>query len=288
MSDVQPQGEAFVFGRHARDLSHLPNLAPDLCRSYQWPFHLRIHPDEWEFVAGKWRLIIERVGLRPGVGGVGGKHGDINSINDVGLLQDWSKVGDRKWVILPSGDNRLMGAISGGNFLRSVQVASGGKDGKIIVAAWERVTEDGQIVTDDEALTRISLKIARDVLSLEGPTRAAVSKVTRKLVTLRSQLLASAGSSRVQGGSYQLRKRIEKVSKTLHAITGDESYLEGIELSATATAEPVKAGKRGKTEKPDPSAAALAALAEKFGGVDKLAAALESLVVAKSGEVSNG
>lgn len=288
MSDVQPQGDVFVFGRHARDLSHLPSLTPDLCRSYQWPFHLRVHPDEWEFVAGAWRLIIERVSLRPGVGGVGGKHGDINSINDLALLQDWSKVGDRKWVILPSGDNRLAGVIPGGNFLRSVQVASGGRDGKVIVAAWERVTEDGQIVTDDEALTRISLKIARDVLSLEGPTRAAVSKVTRKLVTLRSQLLASAGSSRVQGGSYQLRKRIERVSKTLHAITGDESYLEGIELSATATAEPVKATKRGKGEKPDPAAATLAALAEKFGGVDKLAAALESLAAAKSGEVSNG
>lgn len=285
MSDVH-QGEAFSFGRQARDLSSLPNLTPDLCRSYQWPFHLRIHPDEWEFVGGKWRIVIERVGLRPGVGGVSGKHNDLSTIEDLGLLGNWAKAGDRKWVILPSGDNRLRGIFPEGNFLRKVRVASGGREGTVIIAAWERVTEDGRIETDEDELTRISLKVARDTLNLDGPTKAATRKVVQKLSNLRSMLLSSAGSSRIQGGSYLLKKRIEKVSKTLHAITRDESYLEGIELSE----EPAKSVKRSKEkpEKADTAAATLAALAEKFGGVDKLAAALESLAAAKAGEVTNG
>lgn len=282
------QGTVFSFGRQARDLSNLPELTPDLCRSYQWPFHLRIHPDEWEFVGGKWRLVIERVGLRPGVGGVGGKTTDINSIEDLGLLSTWAKVGDRKWAILPSGDNRLTAIFPEGNFLRKVRVASGGREGTVIVAAWERVTEDGRIVTDEEAMTDIAAKVADEVFGLSGPSQRAVSKVVLKLGRLRGHLLASAGSSRIQGGSYQLKKRIERVSRTLYAITREESYLEGIELSEEpAQAPKAKRGKE-KPEKVDQATATLAALAEKFGGVDKLAAALESLAAAKAGEVTNG
>ena len=289
MSDAQGlSGTPMSFGKGARDLSHLPNLAPDLCRSYQWPFHIRIHPDEWEVVGEKWRLCVERIGLRPGVAGVGGKPGDLNSLTDLPLLQDWSKVGDRKWVVLASGDHRLRDVFEDGNFLRSVKVASQGREGTVIIACWERVTEDGQIVNDDAVLHDYSVKLAKAIFELRGPTRAAERKVAQKLGKLRNQLLASAGASRVQGGSYQLKRRIARVSKLLAFITHDESYLDVIE-SADSAEPPKKARLKGKAAKEtEPSDSALAELVAKFGGADKLLAALASAQAKPDGEVANG
>lgn len=227
MSDAQ--GTPLIFGRAARTQSTLPNLAPDLCRSYQWPFHLRVHPDVWELGALDWQLCVERVGLRPGVGGVGGKHGSLDSITDLGLLNDWSKVGDRRWVIVASGDPRLAGLYPGGNFLRSVRVSSAGRDGNIIVGAWERVTEDGQVVDDPTERLQLSSTLAADVLALDGPTSAARAKVVTKLRGLLNQLQSSASSSRVPGGTVQLKKRIHRVASLLVRATGDEGYLLGVE-----------------------------------------------------------
>ena len=292
MSDAQGlSGTPMSFGKGARDLSHLPNLAPDLCRSYQWPFHIRIHPDEWEVVGEKWRLCVERIGLRPGVAGVGGKPGDLNSLTDLPLLQDWSKVGDRKWVVLASGDHRLRDVFEDGNFLRSVKVASQGREGTVIIACWERVTEDGQIVNDDAVLHDYSVKLAKAIFELRGPTRAAERKVAQKLAKLRNQLLSSAGASRVQGGSHQLKKRILRVSKMLVFITRDESYMEGIDLMESEKDE-AKKGKpsKAKPAKDEASApdSALAALIAKFGGADKLLAALASAEAAKVKEAEKG
>ena len=226
-------GSEFSFGRSARDMSDLPNLAPDLVRSYQQPFHLRIHPDKWEFVDGKWVLQVERSHLRPGVGGVGGKERDLESYDDTALLQQWAKHGDKRWVVIPNGDNRLRGIFGEtGNFLRRVDVQTVDnygrhRTGPVIIAAWEKVTELGKIDTDTEKLAEFSAKLAKAVLNIEGPSARAKSSVVNKYTTLLDQLEATSQRGR-DGGTISLKKRINKIRRTLAALTGDTSYTDNL------------------------------------------------------------
>ena len=226
-------GSEFVFGRSARDLSDLPTLAHDLVRSYQQPFHLRIHPDKWEFVDGKWLLQVERSHLRPGVGGVGGKERDLDSYDDTALLQQWAKHGDRRWAVIPNGDNRLRGIFGdNGNFLRQVTVQttdsySRHRTGPVIIAAWEKVTELGKIETDNEKLAEYSAKLAKAVFNIDGPSARAKSVVVNKYTALLDQLEATSQRGR-DGGTISLKKRINKIRRTLAALTGDTSYTDNL------------------------------------------------------------
>lgn len=234
------QGTEFQFGRGAKEASGLPVLESSLARSHQWPFHLRIHPNKWEFIAGKgqepgrWVLEIERCHLRPGVGGVGGKYGPdvLNTLDDTALLQQWANQGDRRWAILPNGDQRLRDGVFGesGNFLRIVPVESVDangrlRSGQVIIGCWERVTETGKIVQDADALEKISIGLAQTIFRLQGPPSAATAAVQRKLTDLLSSLEATAERSR-EGGSRMLKRRIAKIRKSLFEITGDSTYAD--------------------------------------------------------------
>ena len=226
-------GSEFSFGRSARDVSDLPTLASDLVRSYQQPFHLRIHPDKWEFVDGKWLLQVERSHLRPGVGGVGGKERDLESYDDTALLQQWAKHGDRRWAVIPNGDNRLRGIFGdNGNFLRRVDVQTTDsygrhRTGPVIIAAWEKVTELGKIETDNEKLAEYSAKLAKAVFNIDGPSARAKSVVVNKYTALLDQLEATSQRGR-DGGTISLKKRINKIRRTLAALTGDTSYTDNL------------------------------------------------------------
>ena len=226
-------GSEFSFGRSARDVSDLPVLTHDLVRSYQQPFHLRIHPDKWEFVDGKWLLQVERSHLRPGVGGVGGKERDLDSYDDTALLQQWAKHGDRRWAVIPNGDNRLRGIFGdNGNFLRQVTVQttdsySRHRTGPVIIAAWEKVTELGKIETDNEKLAEYSAKLAKAVFNIDGPSARAKSVVVNKYTALLDQLEATSQRGR-DGGTISLKKRINKIRRTLAALTGDTSYTDNL------------------------------------------------------------
>ena len=251
-------GSEFSFGRSARDISSLPTLTHDLVRSYQQPFHLRIHPDKWEFVDGKWRLQVERSHLRPGVGGVGGKERDLNSYEDTALLQQWAKHGDRRWTIIPNGDSRLRGIFGdNGNFLRQVEVQTidnygRHRTGPVIIAAWEKVTELGKIETDNEKMAEYSAKLATALFNMDKPPARAVAEVQKKYVILLEQL-ESSSQHKEGGGPYSLKVRINKIRRTLATLTGDETYLAGLFRLDDVQRDP-KAEKRKprepKAEKP--------------------------------------
>lgn len=224
-------GSEFSFGRSARDVSALPSLAPDLVRSYQQPFHLRIHPDKWEFVNGAWQLQVERCHLRPGVGGVGGQERDLDSYDDTALLQQWSRYGDKRWAAIPNGDNRLRGIFGEtGNFLRRVEVQTVDSNGHhrigpVIIAAWEKVTDVGTIENDDALLAEYSAKLAKSVLNIDGPSALAKQAVTTRYAKILSQLEATSQRGR-DGGTTSLKKRINKIRRILAAITGDTGYTD--------------------------------------------------------------
>jgi hypothetical protein len=257
MSEVQ--GSEYVFGRPAVVDLDLPDLASDLCRSYQWPFHLRMHRNRWEFVGGKWRPVVERVHLRPGAGGVGGKPGDINGMNDLALMQQWGKVGDGQWLIIPSGDPRIHGTCNeSGNFIRRVKVQNNGRPGHVLIAIWERVTDTGKIETDEQALTAFALQVIEKVARINAPTARAKHDATNKTRILLEQLQASAGSSRTPGGSPQLQKRIARVAALMADMTGEP--VEGSEQSEQSEPKRGK-GKRSAPPVTDPVEALRAALA---------------------------
>lgn len=257
MSEVQ--GSEYVFGRPAVVDLDLPDLRSDLCRSHQWPFHLRMHRHRWEFVGGKWRPVIERVHLRPGIGGVGGKPGDINGMNDLALMQQWSKVGDGQWLIIPSGDPRIHGTCNeSGNFIRSVKVQNNGRPGPVLIAIWERVTDTGKIETDEQALTTFALQVIEKVARINAPTPRALSDAKNKTRILLEHLQASADNSNIPGGSHQLQKRIARVEALLAAMNGEP--VEGSEQSEQSEPKRGK-GKRSAPPVTDPVEALRAALA---------------------------
>lgn len=222
-------GTEFSFGRSARDVSALPSLAPDLVRSYQQPFHLRIHPDKWEFVNGAWQLQIERCHLRPGVAGVGGQERDLDSYDDTSLIQQWSRYGDKRWAAIPNGDNRLRGIFGEtGNFLRRVDVQTVDNNGRhrvgpVIIAAWEKVTDVGTIENDNALLVEYSAKLAKSVLNIDGPSALAKQTVVLRYSKILGQLETTSQRGR-DGGTVSLKKRINKIRRILAAITGDTSY----------------------------------------------------------------
>lgn len=254
MSEVQ--GESFVFGKRAAVDPDLPNLTADLSRSYQWPFHLRMHRHKWEFVGDKWRPIVERVHLRPGVGGVGGKPGNIDTMNDLAMLQQWSKAEDGQWLIIPSGDPRIHGTCNAdGNFLRRVNVQHNGRTGSVLIGFWERVTQLGTIVTDEDVLTTFALQVMDKIGGIKEPTPRAIADAAKKTRILLAQLQASASGARTPGGSPQLRKRIERVAGLLSRMTGEP--VEGV-----AVEEPRQPRKIKTTRRADPLEALRAALAD--------------------------
>lgn len=226
-------GSEFSFGRSARDVSDLPMLAPDLVRSYQQPFHLRIHPDKWELVDGKWLLQVERSHLRPGVGGVGGKERDLDSYDDTAMLGQWAKHGDRRWAVIPNGDNRLRGIFGEtGNFLRRVEVQTVDsygrhRTGPVIFAAWEKVTELGMIDTDTDKLAEYSAKLAKAVFNIDGPSERAKSTVINRYRALLNQLESSSLNAK-EGGTTALKRRINKIRRILASLTGDTSYTDNL------------------------------------------------------------
>lgn len=201
--------------------------SPDLCASYQWPFHLRVHPDRWEYTGGSWRLEIERVHLRPGVAGVKGKEGDLGSIRDTALLGAWATAEDRKWVILSNGDKRLSSVFPDGLFLDSmaVSVVESGhlRAGSIQIASWEHLDAAGNIVDDAEKLALISAGIATALWGLNGPTAAARARVISGMTRVFDQL-ENTGSGRPNGGSPSLKRRLDKLRSNLFALTGDPRF----------------------------------------------------------------
>lgn len=201
--------------------------SPDLCASYQWPCHLRIHPDRWEYVGGSWRLEIERVQLRPGCAGVGGNERDLKSIRDTRLIAAWAAEGDRKWVILPNGDKRLTPIYEDGLFLdtMTVSVVENGRlrEGSIQLLRWENVDMEGNIVADPVELARVSRALARAIWNMDGPSPSAMAKVIKGFKRLHDQL-EETSARRPNGGSPGLRRRIERLRANLHAVTGDAQY----------------------------------------------------------------
>lgn len=202
-----------------------PQLASaDLSRSYQWPFHLRVHPDRWEYVDGKWRLEIERTHLRPGVGSVGGKDSDLSTIKDGKLLERWANHGDRKWVIIVNGDKRI--DASGFMFLdtESVSVVDNGRliNGSIMLASWEVINGLGHIINDEAKLNETSAVIAKALWGLDGPTQRAKDLVEQKLRKTYNQLIETAARRPVVSPS--LGKRIEKLRVKLYEVTGLDEF----------------------------------------------------------------
>lgn len=199
--------------------SNRPQLrTPDLSRSYQWPFHLRVHPDRWEYVGGRWRLEIERTHLRPGVGGVGGR--DVKSINDSKLMEKWAGHGDRKWVILTNGDKRI--DPNGFAFLDIVDVCvvdhKGLQEGSVTMASWEVIDSTGNIVNDDAKLNEVADLIAQKLWGMQGPTQRAMDIVARGLKSTIDQLSETA--SRKASVSPSLAKRLNKLKAKYASVTG--------------------------------------------------------------------
>lgn len=199
----------------------------DLSRSYQWPFHLRVHPDCWEYVDGKWRLEIERVHLRPGVAGVGvarGQHERYEGVNDVALLRQWSEYGDGKWVIISNGDKRI--DANGFEFMEDANVAvvENGKrrDGTIIMASWETINTVGRIVIDNDLLAEASSAIAKALWGMDGPSQRAKDVVAQKLRGVLSHLIGVAQSRPVMAPN--LVQRIERLRDKLNAVTGGNEF----------------------------------------------------------------
>lgn len=216
--------------------SNRPKLrSPDLSRSYQWPFHLRVHPDRWEFVNGEWRLDIERVHLRPGVAGVGGKPTDLSTIRDGKLKEAWAEHGDRRWVLVGNGDKRI--DANGFSFLDKVEVSvdDRGKliEGSILVASWEILDSAGNIVNDEAKLTEVSKLLASKLWGLEGPTDTARRAVSDGLRKTLNQLCETA--ARKPTVSPSLSRRITKLKDKYKAVTG-EDYDDGLPKPAPAPA----------------------------------------------------
>lgn len=216
-----------------------PQLASaDLSRSYQWPFHLRVHPDRWEYVGGQWRLEIERTHLRPGVASVGGKDSDLSTIKDSKLLERWSMHGDRKWVIIINGDKRI--DANGFMFLdtESVSVVDSGHllNGSVLLASWEVIDGMGRIVNDEDKLNAVSAAIAKALWGLDGPTQRAKDLVAQKLRKTYDQLIETA--ARRPTVSPSLAKRIEKLRVKLSAVTGLDEFTAKVAVAATPALDP--------------------------------------------------
>lgn len=214
--------------------SNRPQLrTPDLSRSYQWPFHLRVHPDRWEYVGGRWRLEIERTHLRPGVGGVGGR--DVKSINDSKLMEKWAGHGDRKWVIVTNGDKRI--DADGFKFLDIVDVCivdhKGLQEGTVTMACWEVIDSTGNIVNDDAKLNEVADLIAMKLWGMKGPTQRAIDIVARGLKSTIDQLSETA--ARKVSVSPSLAKRLNKLKAKYASVTG-APYDDGAPTHAPAPA----------------------------------------------------
>lgn len=210
------------------DDSNRPLLAStDLSRSYQWPFHLRVHPDRWEYTPYGWRLEIERVHLRPGVGGVGGKERDLNTLNDHKLTERWAEFGDRKWVLVKNGDKRV--DANGFSFLDNAQVSviDNGKlrEGSIFLASWEEIDPSGMIVPNEEQLTEIAWTLSKKLFNMDGPSPRAVTAVVRKISAIHDRLTET--EAKRPRSSPALQDRIARLRAKLYAITQNEKYAVG-------------------------------------------------------------
>lgn len=277
--------------RSAQVASNLPVLASDLSRSHQKIFHLRLHKNRWEFVNGKWRPIVERVHLRPGVGGVGGKGNDPATFKDLPLLQQWAEEGDRNWLIVPSGDKRIRGTCNeSGDFIKIVSVQSGGYTGDVYIGFWENVTEDGQIATDEDELTKFALQVMVACEGITEPTVAGKAQAIKNVRATLKQVQSSAERSRTPGGSVDVQKRIGRLTKLLIGMTGDESLGQDLtDISRRAAGLPPReepeaapVARRGRRVEAKPEVEAISAeeqLAKLLSTMDpeKLAAMLAAM-----------
>lgn len=216
--------------------SNRPKLrSTDLSRSHQWPFHLRVHPDRWEYVHGEWRLEIERAHLRPGVGGVKGKHGDVTSICANKLVEAWAEHGDRRWVLVVNGDKRI--DANGFDFMESTEVCveENGRlrEGSVIIATWEVIDDAGDIVNDDAKLNEVSKLLASKLWGFDGPTPAARRRVAGGLKKTLDKLCSTA--ARRPGTSIELMRRINKLKAKYAAVTGQD-YDDGMPKAAPPAA----------------------------------------------------
>lgn len=296
---MSEQGTPLRFGRTSEQSKNLPILAPDLIRSYQWPFLLRVHPDRWEFVNGEWQLEIERSGLRPGSGGVGGRPTNLDSISDTALRAQWAKEGDRKWELVGQGEKAVRGLYQDGQFLKSVDcMTPSGQSGRVIIAVWERVTLAGKVESDPAMVRDLSRHLASELWGISGPTERAVSSVVQRMSVVLQTVQASA-DRQGQGGTQGQRKRLARLRTSLAKITGDDSYLVGIDGMAAPTSAPGRSRRRTSapapaepTAPPPPPPPAqskeeqLAALAASFGGAGGLLKALQGLAAAEAGSTS--
>lgn len=233
-----------------------PKLASaDLSASHQWPFHLRLHPDRWEYQGGSWRPEIERVHLRPGVAGVVGKNGDLASIRDTSLTAAWANAEDRKWVLLSNGDKRLTSLLPDGQFLDvlDVSVVENGRlrHGTVHVACWENVDAAGKIIADEAKLSRIALELARVLWGVSEPTEAARAHVINGMARVLNQL-EETGARRPNGGSPSMLRRMARLRSNLLALTGDDRY------RAPSAAQPAPVYIQAPAPAPNPMADLLA------------------------------
>ena len=89
------------------------------------------------------------------------------------------------------------------------------------------MTELGKIETDNEKLAEYSAKLAKAVFNIDGPSARAKSVVVNKYTALLDQLEATSQRGR-DGGTISLKKRINKIRRTLAALTGDTSYTDNL------------------------------------------------------------
>lgn len=213
------------FGMRPEEREDLPSVLPSRVASASYPFGLRVHRDRWSYAGGRWELDIERVGLRPGVGGVGGRPGDLYNVTTTALRSNWESVDDGRWIVMLNGDQRLRQVFPDGNFLLEEEVRAGREVGTIFVAPWEYIDDVGKIRPDLAKMKAAGDLIAKHVLGLDGPTPRAIANSISGYKALLRVLESSATSSR-SGPSRHLRERMQAVRKALHDLTGDDSYLD--------------------------------------------------------------
>lgn len=255
------------FRKSYNDSTVSPTISPDLFRSNQWPFHLRVCRDKWEYVNGEWRLELNVSRLTPGAGGVTMPPGkELSSINDDGLRNQWSKQDRGVWRIVSEKHDRDMLAevLPHGFFMKRVTVNVNGTDRHMFLACWESINELGRIVQDEAEITRIMKHIAWHYFKLTEPT-AIAKDAAIKMVQSTLEKVESTVAQRGDKASAQSKKRCLKLRKMLAGMTGDESWMNGFEDVEVQPLPGMKRPKKAKAMKTNDDAAMLAALLKKLG-----------------------
>lgn len=245
--------------------SMAPTISPDLFRSNQWPFVLRVCRDKWEYVNGEWRLELNVSRLTPGAGGVTKPAGkSIAALNFDALIGQWGKQDRGSWRIIREGADELKDVLPDGFFMKRLTVSVGDLDKHMFVGCWESLDELGRIVQDQAEITRIMKHVAWQYFKLTEPTAIAknnaIKMVQSTLETVESTVIRLGDKA-----SPQSKKRCLKLRKMLAGMTGDESWMNGFEDVEVQPLPGTKRPKKAKATKTNDDAAMLAALLKKLG-----------------------